>query len=196
MAVNCVDLDDVATWPSAVIAYADEWARALRGTTRFAGDLDVPLHEADDFRLLFRGHPLRAIHCTRLLAHERSWIRDRGLRVASPERVATVFAVPTRQARSQRKSRSRCSLDMRSHQGSPPLEIAKGRSASSRRSRCSTTARAEWSRCCARGGRGHLQTAVRSCAAAIDRRAGASCRRDRRCVGSPYYPSGATSWRS
>lgn len=88
MVGNLVDVEDIATWPSAVKQYADRWAQQLHGTTRYAGDLGVPLEEADEFRRLFQGHLLRAIHCTRLLDHERAWIRERGLREASRQLIA------------------------------------------------------------------------------------------------------------
>ena len=93
-----VDVDDADTWPAEVTSYADGWAQRLRRRTRAApGDLAVPIEEADDFRRLFQGHLLRAIHCTRLLDHERQWIVERGLRLASTElieeRIQGAFAV-------------------------------------------------------------------------------------------------------
>lgn len=85
MTPDTVDVDDLATWPPRVVAYADAWGRRLRGSTRFPSDLAVPIEEAQDFRRLFAGHLLRAIHCTRLLDHEREWILERGLRATNSE---------------------------------------------------------------------------------------------------------------
>lgn len=80
---DVVDIDEFASWPADVLAYADLWAKRLRGSTRYPADLVVPLEEAEDFRRLFAGYLLRGIHCTRLLDHERTWILEQGLRVAS-----------------------------------------------------------------------------------------------------------------
>jgi len=77
-----VDIDDVSTWPASIKSWADRYARELRGSTECVGDLAVPLEEEDGFLALFAGCRLRAIHCTRLLAHERAAILAQGLRSA------------------------------------------------------------------------------------------------------------------
>jgi len=59
--------------------------RSAYGGTSYPNDLAVPLEEAAGFQGLFAGYLLRAIHCTRLLDHERTWVLEQGLRVASSE---------------------------------------------------------------------------------------------------------------
>lgn len=84
-ALQMVDLDEQSSWPAAVTAYAEHWAQRLCGTTSDANDLEIPLEEDDQFRLLFCNMRLRAIHCTRLLAHERAMVIKQGLRPAGPD---------------------------------------------------------------------------------------------------------------
>lgn len=83
--IDIVHLDEVASWPCDVVDYVDYWAKRLRGSTRYPGDLQLPFEDEETFRRLFAGHLLCGIHCTRLLDHERTWILDRGLRVAASE---------------------------------------------------------------------------------------------------------------
>jgi len=77
-----VDIDDVSTWPASIKSWTDRYAHELQGSTECTGDLAVPLEKEDEFRALFADCRLRAIHCTRLLAHERTAILAQGLRSA------------------------------------------------------------------------------------------------------------------
>ena len=76
-----VDVDRAETWPEPVAAFVSRWAKLLAGTTTYTCDLGgVDLLEADEqFRMLLRNHLVRAYHCTRLMEHEISMIRERGL---------------------------------------------------------------------------------------------------------------------
>jgi hypothetical protein len=66
-----------------VLEYAVNLSRALRGTTRFVGDLAVQLELEGEFRRLLQGRLLRVYHATRLLDHELSMIQTLGLRPLS-----------------------------------------------------------------------------------------------------------------
>lgn len=82
-----VDLDDMATWPPAVVALVDEYADRLCGTTEYTSDLDLDLEDERRMDAVLRGHHLLVYHCTRLLPHEDDMIRTQGLRLLTPELV-------------------------------------------------------------------------------------------------------------
>lgn len=87
-----VDVDEPATWPSAVADWANDYAQKLRGSTLHTSDLAVPLERKDELRSLLEDYKLLAFHCTRLLDHEVAAIRQRGLRVLSHELVSERIA--------------------------------------------------------------------------------------------------------
>lgn len=72
-----VDLDGIATWPSAVTGFAERWAAALDGTTHVACDLALPEAAQDSFLALIGDRPVRAYHSTRLLEEEAVAVRSR-----------------------------------------------------------------------------------------------------------------------
>ena len=83
-----VDLDDVTTWPQAVVAFADEAAQRMRGVTEYTPDLPGELVDRErEFQGLLSEHKLLAFHCTRLFDHEVAAIRRGGLRRLSRELV-------------------------------------------------------------------------------------------------------------
>lgn len=88
--VAAVDIEDQATWPLDVRQWVDDQARRLRGTTRFALDLD--LHAEDEFRNLLSNRMVRAYHCTRLLPHEVDAVARGGLRLLSADFVVERLA--------------------------------------------------------------------------------------------------------
>lgn len=80
---DVVDIDEPASWPDSVTAWAHERAAFLKGSSSTVGDLDIPSADDDPFRALLRGHIVRAYHATRLLDHEVESIKNHGLRKLS-----------------------------------------------------------------------------------------------------------------
>lgn len=78
---NPVDLDDTGSWPADVRRHVLERATGLRGSTSYAGDLDIGLDGDTRFDEAMAGELLLAYHCTRLLPHEAEDIRRDGLRL-------------------------------------------------------------------------------------------------------------------
>ncbi len=80
-----IDIADRDTWPASIRKQVDEWARGLRGTTRYTSDLAVPLEAERPFLELLRGHRLVAYHFTRLLEHERVNVQTKGMPALTAE---------------------------------------------------------------------------------------------------------------
>lgn len=84
--MSCViDIDRPDTWPAEVRGETERMAELLVGTTRYAGDLELPDGYDDEFGGLLSGHRLRAYHATRLLPHEIEEVRQGGLKLLTPE---------------------------------------------------------------------------------------------------------------
>ncbi len=73
-----IDVDDSTTWP--------DWLRPWTAE-RFGAEYGRLIEEDDAFRAQFRETEFLAFHCTRLLDHELTWIRERGLRPLTLELV-------------------------------------------------------------------------------------------------------------
>jgi hypothetical protein len=84
---SALDLDDTGSWPPAIRAFAERWATALDGSTRFTRDLAVPDATEESFKVLIGEQPVRAYHCTRLLDGEAAAIRRTGLLPLSEDSV-------------------------------------------------------------------------------------------------------------
>lgn len=76
---SALDLDDTGSWPPAIRTFAERWATALDGSTRFACDLGLPGSVEESFGELIGEQPVRVYHCTRLLEEEAAAIRCNGL---------------------------------------------------------------------------------------------------------------------
>lgn len=87
--MTSIDIDDTGTWPGSVWEHVLDRATHLRGSTRYASDLDVGLDGSATFDNLMSGQLLRAYHCTRLLPHEDERIREVGLRPLGVDLVKT-----------------------------------------------------------------------------------------------------------
>lgn len=74
-----IDVDDRSTWPDDIAIAATQLAGSLRGSTRYISDLAISPEEEDRFRERLKGRRLGAYHCTRLLDHEISVVREVGL---------------------------------------------------------------------------------------------------------------------
>lgn len=74
------------SWPEPVREEVAAWGDRLAGTTKYAGDLEVPW-DADKEFLHQIDSPLRMYHCTRLLECEVTSVRQLGLRALTPELV-------------------------------------------------------------------------------------------------------------
>lgn len=83
-----VDVDWPQTWPPDVAQAVAEHAERLRGTSEYAGDLDLSYDDEDQFLTLVAGRPLRMYHCTRLLDVEVQAVRNEGLRLLNRELMA------------------------------------------------------------------------------------------------------------
>ena len=90
--ITAVDVDDPSTWPAAIFEWSSGYAERLRDSTEYPGDLEIPLEQEDEFRALFADYKLLAYHCTRLLDHESSVIREHGLLTLTPQIVARRLA--------------------------------------------------------------------------------------------------------
>ncbi len=90
--ITAVDVDDPSTWPAAIFEWSSGYAERLRDSTEYPGDLEIPLDQEDEFRALFADYKLLAYHCTRLLDHESSVIREHGLLTLTPQIVARRLA--------------------------------------------------------------------------------------------------------
>jgi hypothetical protein len=84
---DLIDVDDPASWPPLVRAWAAEQADRLRGSANFTEDLRFFPDRDEEFRARLAGRKLRVYHATRLLDHEVSWIREHGLRPLTRELV-------------------------------------------------------------------------------------------------------------
>ncbi len=73
-----LDVDDRSTWP--------EWLHPWVGE-RFDAEYGRLIEEDDAFRARLADVRLLAFHCTRLLDHELTWVRERGLRPLTVELV-------------------------------------------------------------------------------------------------------------
>lgn len=85
-----IDLEDPTTWPRSV----REWARGWADRPHLSLD-PVPtglVEREPELQALLAGHKVRAYHCTRLLEHEVTAIRDQGLRRLTPELIADRIA--------------------------------------------------------------------------------------------------------
>lgn len=80
-----IDLDDLATWPDSVLAWASDWAKRPLSLDPVPG---VLMEHDDELRQLLAGHKVLAYHCTRQLDYEIGGVRSQGLRRLSPELVA------------------------------------------------------------------------------------------------------------
>jgi hypothetical protein len=85
-----VDVDNAATWPTEVREWASGWADRP-GLSLDPGPVDL-LEREPELRAHLVGHKVLAFHCTRLLEHEVTAIRQHGLRQLTTDLIADRIA--------------------------------------------------------------------------------------------------------
>lgn len=81
-----IDVDDATTWPASVREWAQGWADRP-GLSLDPGPSDL-LEREPELQAHLAGHKVLAFHCTRLLDHEVTAVREHGLRQLTTDLIA------------------------------------------------------------------------------------------------------------